>query len=184
MEWMAFDPRTRVLHTTAYDTSDLEARRRAWIGLLRGEYEVAERAGMYLVRARAPATHGALTSTEAAVARAAATESTGKAIAGTLGLARSTVSMTLGSAAAKLGLRSSTDLARLVRALVTDDADLDTSALTPAEREVLRLVLEGRSNAEIAQARGRSIRTIANQVASILRKTKNPSRRALRVKAA
>jgi len=183
MEWMAFDPHTRVLHTTTHDTSDLEARRRAWIGLLRGEYEVAERAGMYLFRARPPATHGVLTSTEAAVARASASENTGKAIAGTLGLARSTVSMTLGSAAAKLGLRSSTDLTRLVRALVTDDADLDTSMLTNAEREVLQLVLEGRSNADIARTRGRSIRTIANQVASILRKTKNPSRRALRVKA-
>jgi DNA-binding CsgD family transcriptional regulator len=137
-----------------------------------------------LFRARSPASRGALTSTEAAVARAAASSITGKAIAGTLGLARSTVSMTLGSAAAKLGLRSSTDLARLVRALVTDDADLDASVLTRAEREVLQLVLEGRSNAEIASARGRSIRTIANQVASILRKTKNPSRRALRVKAA
>jgi DNA-binding CsgD family transcriptional regulator len=183
MEWMAFDPRTRVLHTTAHETSDLEARRRAWIGLLRGEYEVAERAGMYLFRARAPTSYGALTSTEAAVARASATESTGKAIAGTLGLARSTVSMTLGSAAAKLGLRSSTELARLVRALVTDDADLDTSVLTRTEHQVLVLVLEGLSNADIARVRGRSIRTIANQVASILRKTKNPSRRALRVKA-
>jgi DNA-binding CsgD family transcriptional regulator len=183
MEWMTFDPHTRVLHTTTNNTSDLEARRRAWVGLLRGEYEVAERAGMYLFRTRAHATHDVLTVTEAAVARAAANESTGKAIAGTLGLARSTVSMTLGSAAAKLGLRSSTDLTRLVRALFTNDADLDWSMLTPAERDVLALILEGRSNADIASARGRSIRTIANQVASILRKTKNPSRRALRVKA-
>jgi len=180
---MAFDPRTRVLHTTSHETSDIEARRRAWIALLRGEYEVAERAGVYLFRARTPTSHAALTSTEAAVARASANESTGKAIAGTLGLARSTVSMTLGSAAAKLGLRSSTDLTRLVRALVTDDEELDTTMLTPAELEVLALVLDRRSNAEIASARNRSIRTIANQVASILRKTKNPSRRALMVKA-
>jgi len=70
-----------------------------------------------------------------------------------------------------------------VRALVTDDEELDTTMLTPAELEVLALVLDRRSNAEIASARNRSIRTIANQVASILRKTKNPSRRALMVKA-
>jgi len=44
------------------------------------------------------------------------------------------------------------------------------SALSPAESDVLQLVLRGASNAEIAKARGRSVRTIANQVASLLRK--------------
>lgn len=43
-------------------------------------------------------------------------------------------------------------------------------ALTEAEREVVTLVLEGLSNADIARRRNTSARTVANQVASILRK--------------
>lgn len=42
--------------------------------------------------------------------------------------------------------------------------------LASGEREVLQLVLEGHSNAEIGAARGTSARTVANQVASLLRK--------------
>lgn len=42
--------------------------------------------------------------------------------------------------------------------------------LTAAEREVTALLLEGASNAEIAATRRTSERTVANQVASILRK--------------
>lgn len=43
-------------------------------------------------------------------------------------------------------------------------------ALSDAERIVLQLVVAGKSNAAIAQARGTSVRTVANQVASLLRK--------------
>ena len=42
--------------------------------------------------------------------------------------------------------------------------------LTPSERDVCRLLLRGSSNAEIASERGVSKRTVANQVASILKK--------------
>ena len=42
--------------------------------------------------------------------------------------------------------------------------------LTPAEAEVARLALCGLSNAEIAEKRGRAVRTIANQLASIFDK--------------
>ncbi len=42
--------------------------------------------------------------------------------------------------------------------------------LSAAEREVARLVLEGRSSREIAKVRGTSARTIANQLAAIFRK--------------
>lgn len=49
-------------------------------------------------------------------------------------------------------------------------ANVDRAGLTTAESEVLDLVLEGRSNAEIASARGRSPRTVANQVAALFRK--------------
>lgn len=43
-------------------------------------------------------------------------------------------------------------------------------ALTPAEREVLAQLLEGRTNAEIGVHRGTSARTVANQTASIFKK--------------
>jgi DNA-binding CsgD family transcriptional regulator len=42
--------------------------------------------------------------------------------------------------------------------------------LTAAEQAVLAHVIAGASNAEIARARSTSVRTIANQVASLLRK--------------
>ena len=53
--------------------------------------------------------------------------------------------------------------------------------LTEAEREILALLQQGLSNDEIARHRSRSLRTIANQVASLLRKTNSSSRRALLV---
>lgn len=43
--------------------------------------------------------------------------------------------------------------------------------LSVAEQEVVRLLGEGRSNAEIARVRGTSTRTVANQLTSIFRKS-------------
>jgi DNA-binding NarL/FixJ family response regulator len=48
--------------------------------------------------------------------------------------------------------------------------------LTSAERDVLARVVRGESNQAIASARRTSVRTIANQVASLLRKTGAASR--------
>ena len=48
--------------------------------------------------------------------------------------------------------------------------------LTSAERAVLARVVRGESNQAIAAARKTSVRTIANQVASLLRKTGAASR--------
>jgi DNA-binding CsgD family transcriptional regulator len=56
--------------------------------------------------------------------------------------------------------------------------------LTPAERDVLALVLLGESNAAIARRRHRHVRTIANQVASIFRKIGVGSRLELIARAA
>jgi len=42
--------------------------------------------------------------------------------------------------------------------------------LSASEQSVFRLILEGKSNLEIARARPRAVRTVANQVASIFRK--------------
>ena len=50
------------------------------------------------------------------------------------------------------------------------------SKLTAAERDVVKLILEGKSNAAIAKVRGVAVRTVANQVASILRKLGAASR--------
>lgn len=42
--------------------------------------------------------------------------------------------------------------------------------LTAAETEVLKAVLDGRTNAAIARQRGTAVRTVANQVAALFRK--------------
>ena len=52
----------------------------------------------------------------------------------------------------------------------------EVQGLTDAERDVLARVVRGDSNAEIAKARKSSVRTVANQVASLLRKTRAKSR--------
>lgn len=50
------------------------------------------------------------------------------------------------------------------------------SKLTPVERHVASLAAEGLSNAAIGRGRGTSERTVANQMASIMRKLKVGSR--------
>jgi len=151
----------------------------AWRALAQGEIDVHLEDEAYVLKERnRPRT--ALTRTEIAVLFEAAHARQGKEIAYALGIAPSTVSTSLGTASMKLGL-STTELVRLVRALVIDDTTTSDRPLSEAEREVLALVLAGKSNAEIAQARQRSVRTIANQVASILKKTNSPSRHVLRV---
>lgn len=54
--------------------------------------------------------------------------------------------------------------------------------LTPAEREVTVLLLDGRDNASIAEERGTSLRTTANQIASVFRKLGVSSRAELAAK--
>jgi len=177
---MAFDPLEGILHTAHEETCNGEARLAAWTALTSGAYCVLVEERVYLfVTPERPSRP--LTQAELVVVDAAARALRGKEIAYTLGIAPSTVSATLSSAASKLGL-SSTDLARLARALVVGPSTANEPSLSDAERKVLALLLEGKSNAEIAHARNRSIRTIANQVASILRKTDSASRHVLRVK--
>lgn len=60
------------------------------------------------------------------------------------------------------------DLEVLVLDLELDEPDLPE--LTPCEREVAFLVSDGLSNAEIAEARSVSVRTVANQIRSIFTK--------------
>ena len=51
--------------------------------------------------------------------------------------------------------------------------------LTDAQRDVLKRIVDGESNAEIAEGRGTSARTVANQVAEIFRHFDVRSRAAL-----
>ncbi len=103
-----------------------------------------------------------------------------KAVSYALGISESRVSSRLASAAAKVGIASRIELVRLAAMLTRDPrARFAKSALTAAERDVLELLSQGLSNAEIARFRNRSVRTIANQVAELLRKTSVSSRRAL-----
>lgn len=54
-----------------------------------------------------------------------------------------------------------------------------TSTLTPVERDIVQSIAAGRSNAEIARLRGTSVRTVANQVATLRAKFGVASRYAL-----
>ena len=58
----------------------------------------------------------------------------------------------------------------------TTDERAQVASLTDAEREVALLVAAGHTNQEIAEARGTALRTVANQVAALLRKLRLPSR--------
>ncbi|HEV8550748.1 MAG TPA: helix-turn-helix transcriptional regulator [Polyangiaceae bacterium] len=58
-----------------------------------------------------------------------------------------------------------------------DPATIDT--LSSAEREVVRLVVERRSNAEIASLRSTSVRTVANQVNSVIHKLRVDGRKGI-----
>jgi DNA-binding CsgD family transcriptional regulator len=130
----------------------------------------------------------ALTSSELDVVAHAARGLSTKLISYTLDLAPSTVSKRLLRAAQKIGASSRFELIRLA-AMFTPraadpaaDRDEQKQSLTDAERDVLSLIQRGLSNEEIATMRARSVRTIANQVASLLRKTNSGSRRELTVR--
>jgi DNA-binding NarL/FixJ family response regulator len=51
--------------------------------------------------------------------------------------------------------------------------------LSPSERSVVDLVVQGHSNSAIARARSVAVQTVANQVAAVFRKLKVRSRREL-----
>jgi DNA-binding NarL/FixJ family response regulator len=121
-----------------------------------------------------------LTREEATVSLQAARGLTNKTIAYSLGWTESATARRLSRAATKLGLSSPRALVRLLAGLgVAGGAEraLDLDALTAAEREVASLLAEGLTNEQIAARRGVATRTIANQVASLLRKTGADGRR-------
>lgn len=97
-----------------------------------------------------------------------------KWIALTMNLAESTVSTYLQRAMRKLGTTSRVELVARVRGSITTPDGFSCKAvargLTEAEIDVTQRILCGQSNELISAARGTSVRTVANQVASIFRK--------------
>jgi DNA-binding CsgD family transcriptional regulator len=157
-----------------------------WRTLVDGRASLVERTEgsrrHYLVVENAPGTQPirALSNTEIDVLSYAARGLSGKAIAYALGLSEPIVSTRLASAAAKIGLTTRQELVRIAAMFGRDPrARFEETALTTTEREILTLLAQGLSNNEIAAIRSRSVRTIANQVAALLRKTSASSRRAL-----
>jgi len=133
-----------------------------------------------------------LAAREREVVELAARGETNRRIGMALGIAVGTVAGQLSRALAKLGLSDRNDLVRSwtgqqqeqVFSIRVRQAELLVSvrplpkltempsaqALTPSEQAVAELVVAGCSNAQVAQERGVSERTVANQVASVFRK--------------
>lgn len=161
-----------------------------WQALIGGRASLVERweAGrrQYYVVENPPATHPlrAFTRGEVEAVSYAARGLSAKLTAYALGVGDARVSQQLASAAAKMGVATRMEVVRIAAMLVRDPrAHFDEGVLTTAEREVLALVDRGLSNEAIARIRSRSVRTIANQVAALLRKTGATSRRALAARA-
>jgi DNA-binding CsgD family transcriptional regulator len=134
-----------------------------------------------LVEVRRAASSRVLDDDEREVLRLFARGATSKRIGCELGVSQPVVSRCLNRAAAKIGVVSTRELLAVVARLAPPAMMrcIAPSALTAAEREVLALVRDGLSNDAIARRRVRSHRTVANQLASLLRKTGCESRRAL-----
>jgi DNA-binding NarL/FixJ family response regulator len=118
---------------------------------------------------------------QAQVAKLHAMGHSSKYVAYELGIAPATVSQHLEAALLKLGLRSKGELIRDYAHLAEPlpPRANEAARLTDVEREIARLAAAGFSNAEIAALRRRSERTVANQMASILRKVGVSSRHQL-----
>ncbi|MBS1149735.1 MAG: hypothetical protein H6Q89_1433 [Myxococcaceae bacterium] len=169
-----------------------------WKGLVTGRWSLvdsftSDQKRYVVARQNAPSLRDprALSERERQVVAFAASGEHNKLIAYRLGLATSSVATHLANASRKLKIRSRSELARLhavnnsaaevrklevggeaLAALVlpVNEARFDRAQVTQAEREVAEGILEGASNAQIASRRKTSVRTVANQVASILRK--------------
>lgn len=158
-----------------------------WTALVEGRWSVIERVDtdgkrLYFAYENSPQARAyrALTPSEATVLDQSVQGLPGKYVAYSTGLRSSRISEQLLSAATKLGFRSRHELLRVAAALRgTGRYQLLAGDLTPTEQEILRLVKLGMSNREIAQERRTSIKTIANQVSSVLRKAQVGGRRAL-----
>lgn len=151
-----------------------------WRALVCGELTVLrEDGGLVLVPAPpASRVRRILTPLEGQILAAIAGGAQNKQVAATLRCSVGTVSRAAVHAAAKLGL-TRVEALRVHATLAGKPIVAASPTLTETERDVLGLVCQGLSNEAIARARHRSPRTVANQISSLLRKTRLPSRRAL-----
>jgi DNA-binding CsgD family transcriptional regulator len=159
-----------------------------WPALISGRLSLIERgsgkARRYLAVTNPPSSQPvrALSAGELEVVSQAARGRSSKLIAYALGITPAAVSQRMTSAASKLGAATRAELVRIAAMLTGDPrARFAKIVLTDAEEDVLELLQHGLSNDQIATMRSRSIRTIANQVAALLRKTGSASRRELLV---
>jgi DNA-binding NarL/FixJ family response regulator len=96
-----------------------------------------------------------------------------KVIAYKLGIAQSTVATHLRKALTRMDICRYQLAGAMVRDGAEGEAPIPASsweALSSAERVIIDAALDGRTNEEIARARNRSPRTIANQLAAAYRK--------------
>lgn len=153
-----------------------------WESLLRGLVAfVSTGDGSFALRPTRGPERRSLSGREARVLRACCLGLPNKVIAHNLGIDAASVSTALASAARKLGAPSGRVLVRLVSPLLPCACPVGLEGLTAAEHEVAELVGRGLSNVGIAEVRGCSVSTVANQIGSIFRKTGLGSRRALTV---
>ncbi len=144
-----------------------------------------------------------LTQREHAIAVAAARGLGNKAIAYELGVTESAIGTAVARVLRKLALRSRSELAllfapfaprtraravsiageRLAIVNVPRVPDAPFDELSSVEREVAQSLIEGATHASIALRRGTSVRTVANQAASIYRKLGVRSRAELAARA-
>jgi DNA-binding CsgD family transcriptional regulator len=158
----------------------------AWTALIQGRWALLERTDadgrrFYLAIDCERSGHPSrvLSATEVEIVQLAARGLAGKEISYALGLSGGTVSSALRCATLKLGCRSPAALVQLAARLLRVAPGSPTAVqLTDAEAGVLALVREGLTNAQIARRRSSSPNTVANQVATVLRKLGLPSRRA------
>lgn len=183
---------TRDVHRARGRSARLEdASAELWPALVEGRFSLVAQANgtrtEYLVLDNPPETHSfrALSIREVTALRLASQGISNKLVAYGLGVSPGAVTLLLTSAAAKIGIASRTELIRIAAVLLGDErAEMSDAVLTAADLEILDLLKRGLSNRQIAAARSRSVHTIANQVAALLRKTKANSRRDLSVRVA
>jgi DNA-binding NarL/FixJ family response regulator len=164
-----------------------------WDGLVTAHWSLVDRfdrdgSRHLLLRRNSPAERASatLTSREASVVGYAVLGHSNKQMAYELGVSQSNVSECLRRACAKLGVGTRAGLMDLVSTELATYVGTEThvmlsfplprpesvtpAVLTASEQCVFRALLTGQSNAQIAASRGRSPRTIANQVAAVFRK--------------
>ncbi|HZO17327.1 MAG TPA: LuxR C-terminal-related transcriptional regulator [Polyangiaceae bacterium] len=171
---------------------DPEAALDLWRGLVSGRWSLIDRGlgeNRTLVACRNEPHNPdprRLSSREHAIVELAVTGAPNKQIAYALGLAPTTIATHLQRALRKLGVANRVELVRLgvlaqgrAEHVSVDGQEFVIAAgereapmlpLSRAEREVALLIAEGLTNAEIAQRRRRSERTVANQIARIFEK--------------